>query len=63
MSLLANVLTNRLKPHFPPKTEACLLSNNIHDYRIVSQGKTTIPSVDDSEEFHLTEVRHRNSII
>ncbi|XP_033236829.1 myosin heavy chain, muscle isoform X34 [Drosophila pseudoobscura] len=31
--------------------EYCLLSNNIYDYRIVSQGKTTIPSVNDSEEW------------
>lgn len=27
------------------------------DYYIVSQGKTTIPSVDDGEEFTLTDVR------
>lgn len=37
--------------------EACLLSNNIYDYRIVSQGKTTIPSVDDGSEFEDTDVR------
>lgn len=35
----------------------CMLSNNIHDYHIVSQGKTTIPSVDDGEEMLGTEVR------
>lgn len=29
------------------------------DYYIVSQGKTTIPSVNDGEEFELTDVRHR----
>lgn len=39
--------------------EACLMSNNIMDYHIVSQGKTTIPNVDDGEEFGLTDVRHR----
>lgn len=38
-------------------TELCLLSNNIHDYHIVSQGKTTIPSVDDGEEMQITDVR------
>lgn len=27
------------------------------DYHIVSQGKTTIPSVDDGEEMELTDVR------
>ncbi|XP_062706924.1 myosin heavy chain, muscle isoform X14 [Aedes albopictus] len=35
--------------------EMCMLSNNIHDYHIVSQGKTTIPSVDDGEEMLGTE--------
>lgn len=39
--------------------EYCLLSNNINDYHVVSQGKTTIPNVDDGEEFNLTDVRHR----
>lgn len=39
--------------------EYSLLSNNVHDYRIVSQGKTTIPNVDDGEEFEMTDVRHR----
>lgn len=38
-------------------TEICLLSNNIMDYHIVSQGKTTIPSVDDAEEMTFTDVR------
>ncbi|XP_026481136.1 myosin heavy chain, muscle-like isoform X11 [Ctenocephalides felis] len=33
----------------------CLLSNNIHDYYIVSQGKTTIPSVNDAEEMENTD--------
>jgi hypothetical protein len=40
-----------------PQIEICLLSNNIMDYHIVSQGKTTIPSVDDGEEMTLTDVR------
>ncbi|XP_037042171.1 myosin heavy chain, muscle isoform X14 [Bradysia coprophila] len=35
--------------------EDCLLSNNVYDYRIVSQGKTTIPSVDDASEFEDTD--------
>ncbi|XP_041779744.1 myosin heavy chain, muscle isoform X27 [Anopheles merus] len=35
--------------------EKCLLSNNIHDYHIVAQGKTTIPSVDDGEEMQITD--------
>lgn len=36
----------------------CLLSDNIHDYHYVSQGKTTIPNVDDGEELTLTDVRN-----
>jgi hypothetical protein len=28
------------------------------DYHVVSQGKTTIPGVDDGEEMTLTDVRH-----
>ncbi|XP_023175392.1 myosin heavy chain, muscle isoform X10 [Drosophila hydei] len=35
----------------PGVKDYCLLSNNIYDYRIVSQGKTTIPSVNDAEEW------------
>lgn len=35
-----------------------MLSNNIMDYYVVSQGKTTIPNVDDGEEMTLTDVRH-----
>lgn len=34
----------------------CLLSNDVYDYNIVSQGKTTIPNVDDGEECTLTDV-------
>lgn len=36
--------------------DMCLLSNNVHDYHIVSQGKVTIPNVDDGEECLLTDV-------
>lgn len=36
----------------------CTLSNNIMDYHVVSQGKTTIPGVDDGEEMTMTDVRH-----
>jgi len=35
--------------------ESCLLSNNIMDYYVVSQGKTTIPGVDDGEELVMTD--------
>jgi len=39
--------------------DICLLSNDVHDYYFVSQGKTTIPNVDDGEECLLTDVRTR----
>ncbi|XP_019882425.1 myosin heavy chain, muscle isoform X17 [Camponotus floridanus] len=35
--------------------EMCLLTNNIHDYHFVSQGKTTIPGLDDGEELLVTD--------
>ncbi|XP_029155877.1 myosin heavy chain, muscle isoform X15 [Nylanderia fulva] len=35
--------------------EMLLLSNNIHDYYFVSQGKTTIPGLDDGEELLVTD--------
>lgn len=38
----------------------CDLSGNIMDYHNVSQGKTTIPNVDDGEECTLTDVRRKN---
>lgn len=42
----------------PSSLDICLLSNDIMDYHIVSQGKTTIPSVDDGEEMGFTDVRY-----
>ncbi|GBP36662.1 Myosin heavy chain, muscle [Eumeta japonica] len=39
----------------PGLKEICMLSNDIYDYNIVSQGKTTIPNVDDGEECTLTD--------
>lgn len=43
-------------------SDKCLLSNNIMDYHVVSQGKTTIPNVDDGEEMELTDVRKSMSL-
>ena len=37
-------------------SEMCKLSNNIYDYHFVSQGKVTVASIDDSEEFGITDV-------
>lgn len=33
-----------------------LLSNDVHDYKFVSQGKVEIAGVDDGEELLLTDV-------
>lgn len=41
---------------YSSSTEECFLTDNIYDYHNVSQGKVTIPSMDDSEEFTLTDV-------
>jgi len=41
----------------------CMLSQDIHDYYYVSQGKTTIPGMDDGEEFQLTDVRAYKSVL
>lgn len=43
--------------------EMCMLSEDIHDYYYVSQGKTTIPGMDDGEEFQLTDVRTFKSVL
>ncbi|XP_076246109.1 myosin heavy chain isoform X12 [Calliopsis andreniformis] len=39
----------------PGLKDMCFLSNNIYDYVNVSQGKITIPNVDDGEECMLTD--------
>lgn len=44
------------KHAFFSSTDKCLLTDNIYDYYNVSQGKVTIPSMDDGEEFSLTDV-------
>lgn len=36
--------------------DICCLIGDITDYHFVAQGKTTIPNVDDGEEFILTDV-------
>ena len=41
---------------FPWIVDMCLLSADIYEYNFVSQGKVTIPNVDDGEEFTLTDV-------
>lgn len=51
------LIINPVWSPFPNCVGKCLLSNDIYDYHIVSQGKTTIPSVDDNEEMQITDVR------
>lgn len=43
-------------------TEMCMLSNDVYDYYNVSQGKITIPNVDDGEECVLTDVSSLEAI-
>lgn len=60
MYLFVNVHTTtktQFDTFMQKQSEYCILSNNIYDYHVVSQGKTTIPSVDDAEEFEMTDVR------
>lgn len=44
--------------HIFQSTELCYLSNNIYDYYNVSQGKITVPNMDDGEECGLMDVSH-----
>merc|ERR1712184_190974 len=41
---------NIMSDQIPDIKEKCLLSNYIYDYWWVSQGKTTVPSIDDKED-------------
>merc|ERR1712226_200172 len=41
---------NIMSDHIPDVKAKCLLSNDIYDYWWVSQGKTTVPSIDDKED-------------
>merc|ERR1712142_980011 len=41
---------NIMSDQVPDCKEKCLLSNDIYDYWYVSQGKTTVPSIDDKED-------------
>merc|ERR1712198_265071 len=39
----------------PDLKEKCFLSNDIYDYWYVSQGKTTVPSIDDKEDMQFAD--------
>jgi len=44
-----------LQPFVPDMKSKCNLSDDIYDYTYVSQGKTTVPSIDDNEELEYTD--------
>merc|ERR1711981_971080 len=44
-----------LQPFVPEMKEKCILSDDIYDYEYVSQGKTTVASIDDNEELEMTD--------
>merc|ERR1711975_164615 len=43
-----------LQPFVPDMKAKCLLGDDIYDYKFVSQGKTTVASIDDNEELEYT---------
>lgn len=45
-----------LKAFFPPLAEMLLITNNPYDYSYISQGETTVKSIDDKEELMATDV-------
>merc|ERR1712088_758195 len=44
-----------LQPFVSTMKEKCLLTDDIYDYEYVSQGKTTVASIDDNEELEYTD--------
>merc|ERR1719219_1857189 len=44
-----------LQPFVPEMKAKCCLSDDIYDYIYVSQGKTTVASIDDNEELEMTD--------
>merc|ERR1712109_291707 len=50
-----HILYQLLQPHVPALKDKCLLTDDIYDYEYVSQGKTTVASIDDNEELEYTD--------
>jgi myosin heavy chain 6/7 len=44
-----------LQPFVPDMKAKCILTDDIYDYSYVSQGKTTVASIDDNEELEYTD--------
>lgn len=43
-----------MQPAVPDIKSKCNLSDDIYDYHFVSQGKTSVPSIDDNEDLEFT---------
>jgi len=50
---------NIMSDQIPDIKEKCFLSNDIYDYWWVSQGKTTVPSIDDKEDMMFAHDAYR----
>jgi len=50
-----HVFYNMMSDQVPDIKEKCLLSNEILDYWFVSQGKLTVPSIDDKEDMQFAD--------
>ena len=50
---------NIMSDQIPDIKEKCMLSNDIYDYWWVSQGKTTVPSIDDKEDMMYAHEAYR----
>merc|ERR1711981_631554 len=50
-----HIFYQHLQPFVSTMKEKCLLTDDIYDYQYVSQGKTTVASIDDNEELEYTD--------
>ena len=50
-----HIFYQMLQPYVVELKEKCFLTDDIYDYTFVSQGKTTVASIDDNEELEFTD--------
>ena len=50
-----HIFYQMLQPAVPDMKPKCFLTDDIYDYTFVSQGKTTVASIDDNEELQFTD--------
>ena len=50
-----HIFYQMLQPYMPELKPKCLLTDDIYDYFFVSQGKTTVESINDNEELEYTD--------